>query len=258
VTDLVWFVFSPGGMVVFTLAGVLWLYARPASRGPRWFLLLTTVAYALCSVYAIDYGVGRLLVRGFHPFSRSDVGRGRMVIVVLGSGSFTARDWDSNAFSTVDSAAATRVVEAERVFRLTDADWVISSGGTPHADDPNARSGDTMRDALMRLGVPSTRLLVETESRNTRDEAQIVGRLLPSLHVEQVILVTSDLHMRRSVGAFRAAGIRTVPAIARDPFSAYPLRDWLLPSDYGLWYASAVAHELGGLIYYMARGWYKP
>jgi uncharacterized SAM-binding protein YcdF (DUF218 family) len=257
VTDLVWFVFSAGGLVVFTLGGVLWLWARQASRVPRLFLLLTTIAYALCSVYVIDYGVGRLLVRGFHPFSRSDVGSGRIAIVVLGSGSFTARDWDGNAFSTVDSAAATRVTEAARVFRLTDADWVISSGGTPHADDPNARSGDTMRDALVRLGVPAARLRVETESRNTRDEAQIVGHLLARLHVEHVILVTSDLHMRRSVGTFRASGIETIPAIARDPFSAYPLRDWIFPSEYGLAYANAVAHELGGLIYYMARGWYK-
>jgi uncharacterized SAM-binding protein YcdF (DUF218 family) len=257
VTELIWFVFSVGGVVSFTLAGVIWLYARPASRVPRRFLLLISIAYVLCSIYAIDNGVGTLLVRGFHPFSRNDVESGRTAIVVLGSGSFTAHDWDNNTFSTVDAAAATRVAEAARVYRLTQAEWVISSGGTAHADDPNQLTGSTMRDALLGLGVPAARLIVETESRNTRDEAVVVARLLAGLHVDHVILVTSDLHMRRSVGTFRAAGIPTIPAIARDPLSAYPVRDRMFPTGYGLAHASEVAHEMCGLVYYAIRRWYK-
>jgi len=257
VTDIVWFVFSVGGVVVFTLAGVLWLRARPTSVAARRFLLLTTAAYAFCSIYAVDEGAARLLARGFHAFSRSDIPKGHLAIVVLGSGSFTARDWDNRPFSTVDPTAATRVAEAARVFMLTQADWVISSGGTPLTDDPNERTGTTMRDALLHLGVPATRLIVETESRNTRDEAVIVARLIANLHVEHLILVTSALHMRRSVGAFRAVGVDVIPAIARDPLSAYPRRDWLLPTGYGLSRAHDLAHESSGLVYYAMRGWYR-
>jgi len=71
------------------------------------------------------------------------------------------------------------------------------------------------------------------------------------------VLVTSGTHMRRSLGTFRAQGIRAIPAIARDPLTAIAWSDWLLPSDLGLWKSSSVIHEIMGLVYYTARGWYK-
>ena len=71
-----------------------------------------------------------------------------------------------------------------------------------------------------------------------------------------VVLVTSGTHMRRSLGTFRAQGIRAIPAIARDPYLATSWSDWILPSNLGLWKSSSVMHEILGLAYYTVRGWY--
>ena len=71
-TKIVWFVFSSSGIVIALLAGVLWLYIRPRSRGPRRYLLAIGVAYTLSGTYAVTHGVARLLAWGFEPFALQD------------------------------------------------------------------------------------------------------------------------------------------------------------------------------------------
>ena len=254
--QIVRFLFTPGGLAFTVLAGVLWLRARPASAGPRRYLFVVALTYILASTYAVDYLLGRVLVVGFHPFSQSDVPSGRTALVVLGSGSFTARDWSGDQFSVVDPAAAMRVIEAVRVYRLVNPEWVVSSGGlVTKTAGPLSSGGVTMRDELVRLGVPGSRILVDSESSNTHDEAIIVKSMLASLHVDHVIVVTSELHMRRAVGIFRAVGIDPIPAKARGVFTALPWYLWIIPSNEGLDEAGLLAHEVFGIPYYLARGW---
>ncbi len=255
-SEFVRFVFSAGGVSVVLFACALFLLLRPHSRVARRALLSLGVFYLLASVYAVPATVGRVLLFGLRPFGAADAAPGPTVIVVLGSGSITVRDWEGGEFSTTDALASARVLEAARVFGLLPSATVISSGGVVQTDDPSVATGETMRRALVALGIPADRLLVETESRNTRDEARIVKRMLQARPPARVVLVTSDLHMRRSLGTFKAVGIDAAPAIARNPLADLaPGRRWL-PSDRGMWYSGLVAHELIGIGYYAARGWF--
>lgn len=256
-TTLVWFLFSSGAIVVLLLVGAAWIWRRPQSANARRLLLAVAVVYTALSSYGVSYATGRLLLVGLRPFSESDVPPGRTAIVLLGSGSFTARDWQENRFSILDRAAASRVLEAVRVFQMTNAPWIISSGGLVDPRNLDEPTGLTMRDELVRLGVPASHVLVETKSRNTRDEAVIVRQMLDALDEDHVVLVTSDIHMRRSLGTFRAAGIEAIPAIARQPFENIPWGGWVIPSEGGLNEAGAVWHEIIGTGYYFARGWYR-
>jgi uncharacterized SAM-binding protein YcdF (DUF218 family) len=182
---------------------------------------------------------------------------GPTAIVLLGSGSFTAHDWRDNTFSILDPTGADRVAEAARVYKLVEPAWVISSGGASVLIDSNEPDGLVMRDALVQLGVPPPRILVETESLNTHDEAVIVARMLKPLAIQHVIVVTSDIHMRRSIGTFCAAGLDAIPAAARSPVKRPPWDLKMIPSEEGLEEAAAVAHELLGVGYYTLRGWFR-
>jgi uncharacterized SAM-binding protein YcdF (DUF218 family) len=75
--------------------------------------------------------------------------------------------------------------------------------------------------------------------------------------VDQVVLVTSQTHMRRALGAFRAVGLRPIPAVAQEFERTKPLSTWILPSEEGLAIASGNAHEVIGLAYYWLRGWWR-
>jgi uncharacterized SAM-binding protein YcdF (DUF218 family) len=257
VNELFGFLFSAPAVASLLAVGALWLCFRPASRLVPRLLLAVALIYLVSSVFAVSFQLERLLVWGYRPLQATDVPAGRRIIVVLGSGSITTRNWDGEKYTTVDFGASERVLEAARVYRLVGADAVISSGGSPRGDNPDEPTGIAMRKALIDLGIPAAQVLVETDSRSTHDESVIVASMLRTLGAEHTILVTSGRHMRRSVGTFRAAGIEVIPAIARTSFLDQPWTERWLPRDLGLWETREVLHEYLGLAEYFARGWYR-
>lgn len=256
--DLVRFLLSLSGLATTLLAGVLWLSLRPSASGPRRYLAVVICAYLLMCTYGVNYLAGRLLSFGFHPFSKADVPAGPTALVLLGSGSVTARDWDENRYSVVDPNSQLRVIEAARVYHVANPKWVISSGGGyGNRAGPASAAGVVMRDDLVALGVPGERILIEYQSGDTRDEATLIRPMLTQLGIDRVILVTSELHIRRAIGVFRAVGIDAVPAKARGRFDAMPWYRWIMPTNEGLAEAELVAHEVLGIPYYWLRGWYR-
>src|SRR5262249_6507343 len=216
--DVVRYLLSAGGVFLLFLLASLWMFFsfRPRRRAARIFLIVA-VLFTVGSSYGLQILVARLLVGSFEPFERSRAAPGRRTaVVILGSGSYRVEDWDGSALALPDLAAAARVLEATRVFKLIDPALIISSGGDPHPKAGRPPSGDTMGKLLMELGIPADRILVETRSLTTRDEAVIVGEMLRAHAFDQVVLVTSETHMRRSVAAFRSVGIDAIPAIAQD------------------------------------------
>ena len=152
---LVSHMFSSGGAALVLVVGALWIWRRPGSSWARRWLIAGALAYAGLSCFALSYATGRLLCAGFRPLTSSEIPSGATAIVVLGSGSYTARDWDNTRYPVLDRASATRVLEALRVFKMTDAAWMIASGGLPRPTEFDEPNGRTMRDALVRSGIPA-------------------------------------------------------------------------------------------------------
>jgi uncharacterized SAM-binding protein YcdF (DUF218 family) len=257
-SDFLRFLLSASGVIAFLAAMALWLHLRPSSARARRVLAAGALGLAAISIYGAQYLLARTIALGFPPFRAADAAPGRRTaVVVLGSGGYEVEDWDGRTFSVVDKAAATRVLEAARVVRLIDPAIVLSSGGNADPENDRRPTGETMHDALITLGVPADRILVETASRTTRDEAVVILPILRAQNVEQVVLVTSQTHMRRALGAFRAVGLRPIPAISQEFDRTTSLTTWILPSEEGLFAASSNAHELVGLTYYWLRGWWQ-
>jgi len=248
------YVFSVGGFAILTSVTLLWNLARPRSRAARFSWIVVVAGYTAASMRVVPWALSRPLVAGFKPFAAADLSSAPTAIVLLGAGTFTVHGRHQR-LGVLDLSSAERVLEAAHVFRvLPSPPWIISSGGA--ADGFNIEpSGIVMKEALVRLGVPADRILVETQSRTTRDEAILVAPMLASLGARRAVLVTSDIHMRRALATFRAAGVDAVPALAIDPLMVDSRPRSILPTTEGLRFSGAVAHEYAGLIYYRARGW---
>jgi uncharacterized SAM-binding protein YcdF (DUF218 family) len=245
---------SVTGLLLGLLAGVVWLYATPSSRAPRRWLTAVLVIYLVFSVHAIGRITSWPLRRGFYLFSAADVSPGRSAIVLLSAGSRTVHGPGTDKISVLNLAGAARVIEAARVFRTMDSPWIVSSGGAAAGRDMTPES-ETMKTALIQLGVPADRILLESTSHTTRDQAVLTAAILRNLGVSSLVLVTSDGHMRRALATFRHEGLKPVPAVARDPLDSQWIGLEWLPTQQGMEFAQAIAHEYIALAWYKVRGW---
>ena len=244
---------SVTGLLVALVTAVVWLAAAPASRGPRRLLAAIVIVYLALSVHAVSRVLSWPLRRGFHSFELQDAPPAPHAIVLLGAGARTVHG-RSGKLGVLSLGGASRVLEAARVFRVLNGPLVVSSGGTTDGRDMIPES-ETMKTALVELGVPGERIVLEAASKTTRDEAMLTAEILRRHGIGSCILVTSDLHMRRALASFRHEGLDARPAIARDPLDAQ--RTWLslLPTPQGIDYSREVVHDYVGLLWYWARGW---
>jgi uncharacterized SAM-binding protein YcdF (DUF218 family) len=172
---------------------------------------------------------------------------------LLGAGAHTVHGLDRR-IGVLTLGGAARVLEAARVFHLLGDAWLVSSGGPPEGRDMISES-EIMRRGLLELDVPDSMILLESESKVTREEATESAQILRQRGITSCVVVTSDLHMRRALATFRNAGLNAVPAVAVDPISLErPARMWL-PSQQALEFSQEVVHEYVGLAWYRVRGW---
>lgn len=148
-----------------------------------------------------------------------------------------------------------RVMEGVRVYRLLGDPLLIVSGGNTQRLDPPRTEAAAFRAAAIGLGVPASRIVVEDEPRTTREQAVITKELLGRRHIDRFVLVTSAIHMGRSLAAFRAVGLDPIPSAAplrsevdKSPWSVVPAREWVSISDSAL-------YEYVAWAYYWCRGW---
>ncbi|MBN2037098.1 MAG: YdcF family protein [Chitinispirillaceae bacterium] len=104
----------------------------------------------------------------------------------------------------------------------------------------------------------STVVHLENNARNTYENGLYTRRLLDSLKLRPaIILVTSALHMPRSVAVFKRLGCIVFPAptdyLADAPYQWKPI--YFLPSAGALNNSSRAIHERYGMLSYKVLGW---
>ena len=251
-SDFLSVLISVDGLLVGLVCGVVWLWVAPQSRAPRRWLAGLLVGYLAASVHVVPRTISAPLRYGFHSFSKNDAPPAPRAIVLLGAGARTVHG-RTQRIGVLTLGGAARVLEAARIFKVLGGP-IVSSGGPPHGRDMIPES-EVMRQALLDLGVPDSMILLESESKVTREEAILSAEILHAHGITSCIVVTSDTHMRRALATFRRAGLDAVPAIALNPVAfESPVRRWL-PTQQALEFSQEVAHEYVGLAWYRFRGW---
>jgi uncharacterized SAM-binding protein YcdF (DUF218 family) len=234
--------------------GVVLLFVPPLARWGRRWVLAVAVFYWMLST---PVGVGLLArtLRGpYPPIVSADQARGARVIVMLGSGSLNMRA-GGRELTSIGIDAGLRVLEAARLFDLLDRPLVIASGGITEHDPAAAPESLALQRAHVGVGVESDRILLESESRNTHDEAVIIKRMLAERGVTAFVLVTSPLHMVRSMRTFEQQGMHPIASPSQLVPDRSPPRSRLLPSEMWLGVGDSAVYEWLAWGYYWWRGW---
>ena len=145
-------------------------------------------------------------------------------------------------------SGADRVWYAARLFHAGKAPLVILSGGG-NLERQAFSEARAMAVSIQDLGVPTQAFVLEETSRNTRENAAFTAAMLKARGIEQILLVTSALHMPRALALFKVQGLQVIPAptdfeAGKEP--PFGLLAWL--PDAGALISSALAmKELVGL-----------
>ena len=143
-----------------------------------------------------------------------------------------------------------RLVEGIRLSRQIPDARLVVSGGQPFS---TIDAASVMRSVAIGLGVPDSVIVVERQSLDTSQQAVA---LAPIVGDDPFLLVTSAMHMPRSMALFRGQNLAPVAAptefLARNSDSIHP--GAFFPSSNNIRAARMAWREYLGLVWAGLRG----
>lgn len=156
--------------------------------------------------------------------------------------------------------AVERLHAGFEILRSGRAREALLSGGSVDPRIHQAVEARVLSRQLQAWGIDGARIVIEDQSRNTRENAVYSARIVRARGWKRLLLVTSAFHMERAAGAFRAAGVPAFDTLPVDFRSHDPARfpqGWL-PRAESLAQSTLALHEWVGRFAYRARGYASP
>jgi uncharacterized SAM-binding protein YcdF (DUF218 family) len=183
-------------------------------------------------------------------------------IVILGGATKSA----SKPRPMVDiSEQGDRVLYGAKLYRERKAPFIIASGGRIDWRGAGEPESADMVQLLEIMGVPQDAVIQEPDSLNTYENAVNTKKILDEKGIGKILLVTSALHMPRSLLIFKRQGINAIPAPTDflvsesdsqslgNSFQSIILN--LLPDSDRLDKTTKALKEYIGMVIYRLRGW---
>lgn len=107
--------------------------------------------------------------------------------------------------------ASDRFIQALRLYKLGHIKKILITGGSGSLWNQQYKEADFVKEQLLEFGIPPQDIIAENQSKNTFENAVNTKKILDSLQLPQpYLLITSALHMKRSLQVFTHAGIKCV------------------------------------------------
>ncbi|NEQ45555.1 MAG: YdcF family protein [Leptolyngbya sp. SIOISBB] len=161
--------------------------------------------------------------------------------------------------------AGDRVLHGAQLYNAGKAPKLILSGGRIAWRGGGPPESDDMAQIAEAMGVPSTDILEDPTSLNTYQNAVNVKAILAQEGMNRILLVTSAMHMPRSLAIFKKQGIEAISAptdfliserrVAEVTGTRQAILLSLLPDAGNLDDVSRAMKEYIGLFVYRLRGW---
>jgi len=199
-----------------------------------WFLAIAPVSEVLRTGLTREFSNAGQLPRGD-------------VIILLGGGA-DGRYLDlTGQRGILSEPMVVRTVTAARLYQRLPVPIIVAGGDPYHRGV--TETGVAAR-YLAELGVPSDRIIQESNSRDTYENARMVKTICHRLGFKKPVLITSDYHLKRAVWCFERADLPVSPfanglVTARDVSYAWQS---FLPMSFES--TASYLHEYIGLVYY--------
>ena len=226
------------------------------TRNERRRKRLLTAAVALVWLLGNNFLVNEaLLLWEIPPVPMASIQQPYDVAIVLtGITNSTKQPRDRTYFEK----GADRIMHALQLYKSGKVKKILITGGSGSLNGQEGTEAGDLAAFLQIAGVPKEDVVLENQSRNTRENAMFSAKILNERFAGQrYLLVTSAFHMRRSAGCFQKAGIQA-DVFSTDFYTyqrSFTPDKWLLPNEgaFGKW--GTLIHEMVGYLVYKVSGY---
>jgi len=236
---------------ILTALGLALSYYGPRARTGRRLAIFGATVLALILIGPLGHFLAAPLETRF-PALPDDMAEPDGVIVLGGS---VEESLSEKRGRITFTEAAERLTAPIGLLRRFPQARLVFSGGSAELSGAKATEAEIVKRFWREIGLDQGQVLYEDRSRNTYENALFTRDLVQPKPGERWLLITSAMHMPRSVGIFRQVGF---------PVTPYPVdyrtdgRLWSLGlvkfSGQGVSTADLAAHEWLGLLVYRLTG----
>lgn len=148
-----------------------------------------------------------------------------------------------------------RIWQAVKLYKNNNIDKILITGGAANIFARDTAESVLLRDFLINIGIPAESVVIETQSRNTYQNAIYTAKITGTN--KTLLLITSAIHMGRSQLCFKKAGLNC-HIYSTDFYSTprrYNIDNLIVPSSSTLFNWTALIHEIFGLFTYKIMGY---
>lgn len=252
-SKILWFFTVPSNLIPsITLFGLLLLIWGKRKKAGIFLSLSSLFLFFLCGLGPVANWVMLPLEQRFPTFDEKQIIPITGIIILGGAAmpeeSFTRKQ-------LVLNEAGERIMALGYLSRKYPEAKIIFSGGGGTLLRQHISEAEAIREYADMIGVPKNRLILETQSRSTAENAKFTKEIASPKDGETWLLVTSAWHMPRSIGVFQKAGFNVIayPVDFRTRGTQDIFRTFAFSSE-GLRRLDTGSKEWMGLIAYRLAG----
>ncbi|MEO8761656.1 MAG: YdcF family protein [Bacteroidia bacterium] len=155
--------------------------------------------------------------------------------------------------------SADRLFQALPLMGSKQIKKIIITSGSGSISHPEEKESAILKKYLLKCGYADSSIIIENESRNTRENALFTKHLMDSLHIkDSVLFITSAFHLRRAIGCFNKVGIKNIFVYPADRYSGprkFELDFLFIPNPGALDESTLLLHEIMGWLVYKVKGY---
>lgn len=205
-SKIIWTLMRPETWLILIICFAFFALQR---NSPRAATSVITAALGICIMIAV-FPLGSLVLR---PLETRFVISGPLTdidgIIILGGAenAVLSRFWAQPQLNSSAERLLTGIALARRFPNAV----LVYTGGSGSILSQTDRGAAVVNQIFLSQGIKSNRIVIESQSRNTAENAILSHKLIQPQEDQQWILVTSASHMPRSVGVFCQAGWSVLP-----------------------------------------------
>jgi uncharacterized SAM-binding protein YcdF (DUF218 family) len=223
----------PPTLIAIGMAASFLLLFRKKQKLGKTLLLLTLVIYYLLSIEPVAYLLAKS-IEGKIDIEKFEVETENVEAIVVLAGGIDKKG-GHRSYHELSGASWRRLWHGIELYKEFKGKIpILYSGGSGDPFDPVSVEAELAMNYAVSMGIPEEKFWIEQSSRNTYESGieikRILDRRFPEAERHRIILVTSALHMPRSMMVMKKVGLNTITSsadfaigsLSLDPLSFFP------------------------------------